>query len=96
MKHKTTAVCQVIIPDPRPHEEQNAFDHLNHLDDDEELQFTIIGLPQRDGSTAVGRGRGAQGGGDKSVGSWDGNGKRGMLWVNIFLSPLLFIMFLGA
>ena len=67
MKHRTTAVCQVLILGPRPREEQNAFDHL----DNEELQFTIIGLPQRDGSTAVGRGRDEhkQGGGDKSVGS---------------------------
>ena len=70
MKHRTTAVCQVLIPGPRPHEEQNAFNHLDHLDDDEELQF-IIGLPQRDGSTAVGTGREEQGGEgeDRSGGS---------------------------
>ena len=40
------------------HEEQSALDYLDdHLEDDEEHQFTIIGHTQRDGSTAVGKGR---------------------------------------
>ena len=57
-RSRTTAVCQVLIPGQCPHEEQNAFNHLNnHLDDDEELQFTTLGLTQRDGSTAVEKGR---------------------------------------
>ena len=38
-------------------EERRALDHDDHLDDDEDVQFTIIGLTQRDGSTAVGKGR---------------------------------------
>ena len=54
----TNAACQLLIPGQCPHEELSALNHLgDHLDDDEELQFTIIGHTQRDGSTAVGKGR---------------------------------------
>ena len=50
--------CQLLIPGQCTHEELSALDHLgDHLDVDEGLQFTIIVHTQRDGSTAVGKGR---------------------------------------
>ena len=51
---RTTTACQLLIPGQCPHEEQSV---LDHLDDDGELQFTILRHMQRDGSTAVGKGR---------------------------------------